>query len=302
MKKILLLFLVCVMACSLTAQDFRCQISINSNQVDGGGSNRNRYNTLQEALYKFINDRKWCTYTFKNQERIECSLMINLTDVAGEKMSATMTVQMQRPVYNTSYKSTVLNFQDREVHFSYEEGQPLEYADNTNLSQLTSIIAFYLNLFMAVDFDSFSMNGGAEYFTKCQNIVNICQSSPEKGWKSAESGQSNRYWLIENFTNGQYSKIHEFLYTYHRLGLDAMSESADAGRSVIAESLRLLQQVASQRSNLYLVRLIVQAKSDEIVNIFKEGLPSEKSQVINIMKQLDPANSSKYEAINTAQQ
>ena len=300
MKKILLLFMVCVMACSLAAQDFRCQISVNSNQIDGG-TNRNRYNALQEALYKFINDRKWCTYTLKNQERIECSLMINLTEVAGEKMSATMTVQMQRPVYNASYKSTVLNFQDREVHFTYEEGQPLEYADNTNLSQLTSIIAYYLNLFLAVDFDTYSMNGGAEYFTKCQNIVNVCQNVPERGWKSGESGQSNRYWLTENFMNGQYSKIHEFLYTYHRLGLDAMAESSDAGRSMIVESLRLLQQVAAQRSNLYLVRVMVQAKSEEIINIFKEGLPGEKTQVIAIMKQLDPAGSSKYDAINTAQ-
>ncbi len=298
MKRLLVLFLLTLMTASLSAQDFQCQVSINSSKISG--SNRERYNALQQELYKFINDRKWCQYTLKTNERIECGLMINLTEVSGDVLKGTMTVQLHRPVYKTNYKTTVLNFQDKKIQFTYDEGQPLEYDDNVNLNQLTSLIAYYLNLFLALDFDTFSMNGGAPYYTKCQNIVNLCQSVAEPGWQSFESGQNNRYWLVENLTNGTYSKIHEFLYNYHRLGLDVMADNPDGGRAVIFEALKTLQQVARQKSNLVIVQYMVGAKSDEIINIFKEGLANEKTQVVNIMKQLDPANSSKYDAITAS--
>lgn len=298
MKRLLVLFLLTLMTASLSAQDFQCQVSINSSKISG--SNRERYNSLQQELYKFINDRKWCQYTLKTNERIECGLMINLTEVSGDVLKGTMTIQLHRPVYKTNYKTTVLNFQDKKIQFTYDEGQPLEYADNVNLNQFTSLIAYYLNLFLGLDFDTFSMNGGAPYYDKCQNIVNLNQSSAEHGWQSFESGQNNRYWLIENLTNGTYSKIHEFLYNYHRLGLDVMADNPDAGRAVIFEALKSLQQVARQKSNLVIVQYMVAAKSDEIINIFKEGLANEKTQVVNIMKQLDPANSSKYDAITAS--
>ncbi|MBR4219246.1 MAG: DUF4835 family protein [Bacteroidales bacterium] len=296
MKKFALCLLIFFLALSGMAQDFQCQISINSSKISG--SNRNRYNALQQELYRFVNDRKWCQYNLKTNERIECAIMITLDAVSGDEFTGTMTIQLQRPIYGTSYKSTVLNFQDKNVKFTYAEGDPLEYSDNTNLSQFTSLIAFYLNLFLAVDFDTFSMNGGAPYYSKCQNIVNLNQTSKEPGWKVYESGQNNRYWIMENLTNSNYGKLHEFLYKYHRLGLDVMAESPDAGRAVIAESLRLLQDVHKQKSNIYMVQMLVHAKSDEIVNIFKQGTPSEKTQVLNIMKQIDASNQSKYNAIN----
>ncbi|MDL2312179.1 DUF4835 family protein [Bacteroidales bacterium OttesenSCG-928-B11] len=298
MKKIIILTFLFLLTLSVSAQDFRCQVSINTSQISG--SNRNRYDALREALTTFINDQKWCSYNLRNNERIECALLLNLSDASGDVMTGTMTIQLQRPVYNASYKSTVLNFVDKNIKFTYEEGAPLEYSESTNLGQLTSLVAFYLNLFLAVDFDTFSNNGGAEYYSKCNNIISLNQNSSEPGWKSFEGNHNNRYWLIENFTNGQYSKIHDFLYTYHRLGLDVMAESPDAGRSVIAESLRTLQQVNAQRSGLYMIQVIVQSKADEIINIFKQGLPGEKTQVVNILKQLDPANSSKYDAINAS--
>ncbi|HHU46725.1 MAG TPA: DUF4835 family protein [Bacteroidales bacterium] len=277
-------------------QDFLCQLSVNSMKISG--SNREKYNKLQQDLYKFINDRKWCQYNLKANERIECSILLTLDAVAGDVLTASMTVQLQRPVFGSNYKTTLLNFQDKDIKFTYEEGQPLEYADNANLNQLTSLIAFYLNLFLAVDFDSFSLNGGYPYYAKCQSIVSLNQNATEPGWKVFETGQKNRYWLMENLTNGAYSKVHEFFYNYHRLGLDVMSESPDIGRASILESLKLLQDVNKQKSNLYIIQLIVLAKSQEIINIFKEGTAPEKSMVISIMKQLDPANQSKYAAIN----
>jgi len=296
MKKIVVILIFIAFASQVWAQDFQCAISINSQKI--AGTNYEKFNNLQQELYKFVNDRKWCQYTLKINERIECSILINLDSQNGDVYKATMTIQSQRPVYKSNYKTIVLNFQDKSVQFNYVDGDPLEYSEGSNFSQLTSLIAFYLNLFLAVDFDTFSPNGGAPYFSKCQDIVNLNQSVAEPGWKSFESGQNNRYWLMENFMNSSYSKFHDFLYQYHRLGLDVMADSPDVGRAAILEAMRLLQQVNQQRSALFLMTIFAQTKQQEIINIFKEGSPSEKSQIIQIMKQIDPSNNSKYEAIN----
>ena len=296
MKKFGILWMVLMMVFSLSSQDFQCQLSINSTAISG--SNRNKFNTLQQELYKFVNDRKWCQYTLKTNERIECAIMIVLTGAQGDTYTGDMTVQLQRPVFNTNYKSPVLNMKDNDIKFTYEEGTPLEYSENQNLSNLTSLIAYYLNIFLGLDFDTFSLNGGDPYFSLAQGVVNACQSATEQGWKSYENAQKNRYWLMENLSNPTYSKIHDFLYKYHRLGLDMMSESVDVGRASILDAIRDLQKVNSQKSNLYIVQVMVQAKADEIVNIFKEASTVEKTEVIRLMKQIDPANSAKYNAIN----
>ena len=298
MKRIFGLIVVMLMTLgTMKAQDFQCSISVNSTQISNTG-NQQRFNELRQKLYTFVHDRKWCQYNLKQNERIECSITINLTKASGDEYEGTATIVLQRPVYKASYKTTLMSFQDKKVKFRYADGDPMEYDENSNLSEITSLIAYYLNLFIAVELDSFSPNGGSPYFSKCQNIVN--QNLKDVGWNVAESGQNNRYWITENFTNGSYSKIHEFHYQYHRLGLDVMNETPDAGRAVILESLKLLQQVNAQKSNLAVVRIILNTKKDEIINIFKEGMPSEKTQVINIMKQIDPTNSSAYDAINTA--
>ena len=296
MKKFGILWMVLMMVFSLSAQDFQCQLSINSSAISG--SNRNKFNTLQQELYKFVNDRKWCQYTLKTNERIECAIMIVLTAAAGDTYTGTMNIQLQRPVYNTNYKSPVLNMKDNDIKFTYEEGSPLEYSENQNLSNLTSLIAYYLNVFLGLDFDTFSLNGGDPYYSLAQGVMNACQNATEGGWKSYENAQRNRYWLMENLTNPTYSKIHDFLYKYHRLGLDMMSESVDVARASILDAIRDLQKVNAQKSNLYIVQIMVQAKSDEIVNIFKEASTVEKTEIIRLMKQIDPSNSAKYNAIN----
>ena len=296
MKKFGILWMVLMMVFSLSAQDFQCQLSINSTAISG--SNRNKFNTLQQELYKFVNDRKWCQYTLKTNERIECAIMIVLTGAQGDTYTGEMNIQLQRPVFNTNYKTPVLNMKDNDIKYTYEEGTPLEYSENQNLSNLTSLIAYYLNIFLGLDFDTFSLNGGDPYFSLAQGVVNACQSATEQGWKSYENAQRNRYWLMENLSNPTYSKIHDFLYKYHRLGLDMMSESVDVGRASILDAIRDLQKVNSQKSNLYIVQVMVQAKADEIVNIFKEASTVEKTEVIRLMKQIDPANSAKYNAIN----
>lgn len=295
MKKNILFLTLILIIFSAKAQDFQCQVSINSQKISG--TNYERYNALQQELYKFVHERKWCQYNLKINERFEGAIVLNLENQSGDNITATLMIQLQRVVYKSNYKSPLLNFQDKSVQFTYTDGQTLEYVENSNINQLTSLLAFYLNFFLGMQFDSFELNGGAPYFTKAQNIVSLCQNGVEPGWKPFESGQANRYWLMENLTNTSYTKFHEFFYQYHRLGLDVMSESPDAGRSAIMESLRLLQQVNSQRSGLYMMQIITQSKYQEIIEIFKEGSPSEKAQVVAIMKQIDPANASRYDVI-----
>jgi hypothetical protein len=297
MKKLIILLFFLSAVFQICAQDFRCAISVNAQKISG--TNTEKFNSLQQELYKFVNDRKWCQYTLKTDERLECSILINLESQTGDLYKGSMILQLQRPVFKSSYKTTVLNFQDKSIQFNYVDGDPLEYAEGSSISQLTSLVAFYLNFFLAVQFETFSLNGGSPYLQKCNDIINLNQTVPKAGWISYEADhQNNRYWLIENFTNSAYSKFHDFLYRYHRLGLDVMSETPDVGRAAILESLRLLQQVNQQKSALYVMTIIVQTKQQEIINIFQGGLPSEKQQAIQIMKQIDPSNATKYDAIN----
>lgn len=296
-KKIV--FLIVAVGCTLLgiAQDFRCQVTVNSSKVSG--SNKTRFETLQQELYRFVNERKWCLYNLTNEEKIEANIMIVLDDIGmSEQMKGKIVLQVQRSTFKASYKSPLLNYEDKDIIFYYKEGDPLDYADNMNLNGLTSLIAFYLNLFLGVQFDSFAPSGGNPYFSKCQAIVAAAQSSKEAGWLAeGSSSRSNRYWIAEYFSNGQYNEIHEFYYKYHRLGLDVMSESAEKGRTAILESLQLLQKLNTKRPGLVIIQLICQAKQEEIINIFSEATQLEKNTVLNIVKQLDPSNQSKYQRI-----
>ncbi|MDR2868353.1 MAG: DUF4835 family protein [Bacteroidales bacterium] len=294
MKKLISALVILFNIALLSAQDFDCRVSINAQQIPN--ANQTKVNALTQAINSFINDRKWCNYQLTNNERIEGMMQINLKTMTGDKFEGTMTLQLQRPVYKTNYKTNVLNFQDKEVSFTYGEGEAMEYADNSTFSQLTSIIAFYLNFFLGCDFDSFSLNGGSVYFDKCTNIASL-NSNAGRGWSPGTSGYNNRYYMAENMSNATYGKLHEFLYIYHRLGLDVMSESPDQGRSAIMDAMKLLQQVNQVRSNIFMVQAFIQAKADEIINIFKEATPAEKTQIMTIMRQIDPANINKYDVI-----
>lgn len=296
MKKTGFLFGLLLFITTVFGQDFNCQVVINSSQVST--TNKTRFETLQQELHQFVNERKWCAYNLTNEERIEATIMIILDDVGtSDDMTGKMTIQVQRPVYKSSYKTPLLNYQDKNITFTYREGDPLDYADNSNLNNLTSLIAYYLNLFLGVEFDSFSLNGGNDYFTKCQMIASVCQTTKENGWIQNASSRTNRYWVAEYFTNGLYAKIHEFYYKYHRLGLDAMSDNVERSRTSIVESLQLLADLYVNYPNLYLFQLICQAKQEEIINIFSEATQLEKTTVINIMKKLDASNQSKYQRI-----
>jgi hypothetical protein len=280
---------------NIFGQEFLSNITVNSQQVEG--TDKRVYENMQTALQEFINNRIWTNYDFKASERIECNFLLTIVErPETDRFKATLNVVASRPVFKSAYNSPLMNYIDKDVEFFYVEFQPMEFQENTYNDNLTSIISYYLYMILALDFDSFSLQGGSQFFEKAESIVNAAQNSGEKGWGSFED-PDNRYWLLENYMNNSYFKLRQFLYDYHRLGLDLMSEKADQGRSKISESLTYLQDVHNERPGLFALQLLIDAKRAEIINIFSEGNPREKSDAENIMKEIDPANSSEYSKI-----
>ncbi len=296
MKKPIIALLIFIFSISLSkSQELQCMIQISSPGMSE--TDRQILQTLQSSIYEFINQRNWTDYQFKPEERIEASILITVNEKVGsDEYRGTIQVQSRRPVYKTSYSSPVINHNDRDFVFRYVENQPLEFADNTHTSNLTSVLAFYAYLIIGFDFDTFTPMGGTPYFEKAQAIVNLAQNAPERGWKSFE-GQRNRYWLIENIFNSQYSNIRQALYTYHRLGFDRMTDNMEMARTEVVNALEMLQRTHRQRPGSYLMSIIMTTKGDELVNLFGEAPAMEKNQVVQILSEIDPANSARYRRI-----
>jgi len=278
-----------------TGQEINCQVQVTARQVQG--TDRTAYETLQTALYEFVNARKWTPYSYKLEERIEATILLTIHEqLSSERFRGQLNLVLKRPVYKTNLNTTLLNYVDKDIVFTYVENEPLEFSDNSFDSNLTAIIAYYINIFLGLDADSFSPLGGTPYFERAQAIVQSAQSVNEPGWKAYES-QKNRYWLSENLTNPIYRPVRESLYKYHLLGLDKMYDNAEMGRASIAESIKLLGQAYEQKPGSFLIQLILEAKRDEIIQVFSEGSPNTKTEVVNILKEIDPANGSRYQQI-----
>lgn len=291
------IFFLFVFSGLVSAQELNCVVQVLTSQIQG---DKRIYETMQKAIFEFVNNTRWTRDVYKNDERIECSILINVTERSSDDFKATIQIQSRRPVYKASYNSVLFNYIDQEFQFRYVEYQPLEFNETTHISNLTSVLAFYANIIIGLDYDSFSLNGGTPYFQKANAIVNNAQNDQTaKGWKSFES-QRNRYWMVNNWLDPVYAPIREFNYKYHRLGLDAMAQSKDQGKAVIVENMSLLQKAYQARPASFTLQLFFNAKGDELVNIFSGAFPDEKTKVVNILNQVDPANSNKYQKILTA--
>jgi len=278
------------------SQEIICNIAINSQQVQG--TDKRVFETMQTALLEFVNSRRWTNVDFKTEERIECNMAITVRErPSTDRFKARLNIVASRPIYGTSYNSTLFNYLDEDFEFEYVEFQALDFQENQYISNLSSMIAYYIYFILGLDFDTFSLYGGSQFFEKAEMVVNAAQDAPFPGWNSFED-QRNRYWLIENYMNKSYSDLRVFLYEYHLNGLDVMSDDIEGGRAKIVQSLNLLTNVYNEQPNLFALQLTIDAKRDEIVNIFQQGNPKEKTDVINIMKDIDPANSSTYSKIN----
>jgi hypothetical protein len=280
---------------NLKGQEFRCNISVSPDRIQA--VNRNLFQTMQSDLYEFMNNRRWTDHAFTMEERIECNIFIRLDEqISADEFKGSIQIQVKRPIFNSTYESTLLNIKDNDFQCKYVEFQPLEFNETSNRDNLTNILAYYAYVILGFDYDSFSPEGGTPYFEKAQAIVNNSQNAREKGWKAFES-ERNRYWLIENVLNRSYSGMRDCLYNFHRKGLDLMSEKPEEGRATIAESLRSVQQVFRRRPSTYILQIFFDAKSDELVNIFTKSFPDERNRVMAILNEVDPSNGSKYEKI-----
>lgn len=295
MTRLILLLMLLLQVVAGKAQEFNVQVQVITPQIQG--TDRRVYEALQKSLYEFINDRKWSPYNVKPEERIEGSILITISDhPSSDEYRAKINVILQRPVYKTSYNSSLLNYADNDFKFRYVESQSLDYSDNTYTSNLTSVIAYYLNIFLAMDADSYTSMGGTPFYQKAQDIVNAAQSSVEPGWKAFES-QRNRYWLVENYLNPSYTVLRESLYKYHRLGLDVMADQIDQGRNSINESLDNFRQIYRERPGLFILQLLLEAKRDEIINIYSKASPADQTKAVNTLREIDPSNTDKYQKI-----
>ena len=281
------------------SQELKCNVQLVSQQIQG--TNKQVFQTLQNAINEFMNNTVWTNYAFAPNERIECNMLINLTDQASaDEFSGTIQIQSRRPVYNSSYNSVLFNYLDNNFDFRYVEYEPLEFDENQHLSNLTSMLAYYAYIIIGLDFDSFSYKGGTEFFEKAEKIVNNAQNAPQKGWKPFDAKSNrNRYWLVKNILDQNYEPVRQFIYNYHRLGLDLMDSKPVEARQEIADSYKLLQKVFRQKPDpfMFFLQVVFDAKSDEWVNVFSEGPMDQKTKVVTILTEIDPANSNKYEKI-----
>ncbi len=256
------------------------------------------FKTLENAINEFMNGKKWTNDNYKENERIECSILINITDeLGGDKYKAQVTIQSSRKAFNSTYNSVMLNMSDGDWIFEYAQFQPLEYAENVYISNLTSMLAYYAYVIIGLDYDSYSMQGGQPYFQKAENIINAVppNSSDAPGWRPFDgNGQVNRYWLIENLLGPEYRPLREMLYQYHLQGLDQMSSKPKVARVVMISALQKLEPVAKQNPNAMILRTFFAAKSNELVQIFSTANTNEKTEAVNLLRILDPANSAKY--------
>ena len=255
------------------------------------------FEALENSIFEFINNRKWTDDVYQNYERIDCKLIITITEeLSADRFKANATIQSSRPVFNSDYKTVVFNYSDKEWEFQYSQYQPIDYNDNTFISNLSSLLAYYAYIMIALDYDSFSPEGGTPYFLKAQSIVNSAQSVKERGWKSYE-GLRNRYWLVENFLNKKYDPFRNSFYAYHRLGLDEMYAKKPQATSTITNGLYQLVDVEKDNPSSMIMQLFFAAKSDELIDIYNNAAPPEKTKALNALIRLDAANSEKYQNI-----
>lgn len=295
MRKHILILSIFLMSFTALGQELNCDVQINTDQIQA--SDKSVFETMQKAIFEFMNNRKWTNYNYGVEERIDCTILITFSNWdGGDKFRASINLVLKRPIYNSSYNSTVLNYIDREFQIDYAMFQSLDFNPNVFSSNLTSVIAYYVYIFIGMDFDTFSRHGGTPFYEEAQNIVNAAGNSNAKGWKPYES-QKNRYWMVENMLNAKYNGLRDFLYEYHRQGLDIMYEDPDKGRAVILRSLDRLEQIKRDRPNLFMLQLVLEAKIFEFINIFSEGTPAEKTKAVNKLKVIDPSQTERYDEI-----
>ena len=285
MHKILLYFLWTLSLTKTDAQELNAQFVVNADLVNQ--TNQQIFETLERSLKEFINSQSWSTQDFYPQEKITCSFVLNLSSYNASKFEGTLQIQSQRTIFDSNYDSPVLNLLDKDISFTYQEFQPLFYSPASYESNLVSLISFYVYIIMGINADSLQFKGGDSYFEQAQRIVNLSQQSGAMGWKQNDSNR-NRFWLSDTMRSNTFREYREALYTYHRKGLDLMTENPMEAKNNIINALLPLENLYDRRPNAMLLQMFFDAKADEIVNLFSDGPEVDFDRASKMLKKIAP--------------
>ncbi len=297
MRKVYLLFFVFFFATTTQAQDFNCRVQVLFDRVST--TNTQIFKNLEISVTEFFNSRKWKKETVGNEERIDLNIIINIGSYNNtDAFSGELQIRATRPVFGSSYNSVLLTHQDEDFAFTYINFQPMDFNENSYSNNLVSLLGFYAYIVLGMDGDSFSPEGGSSYYNSANNTLLAAQSANAPGWQSTDGKNNrNRFWLMENLLNDRFKGMRQAMYTYHRKGLDMMYKDLETGRNEITNALKEMQKVAKVVPNSYLMRIFFNSKADEIVAIYGKALATDKNRIIEILKEVDPANITKWESI-----
>ncbi len=299
MLKYLGILFIFLASFSSSGQELNCQVSIITDaRLEITSVEKEIFEQLKQTIYDMMNTTQWTKDKFKIEERINCTIQLQINSIPTPgTYSGSLQVQSSRPAFNSSYNSTLFNFQDDDITFSYSRNAVLIYAPNQFRDNLTSILAFYAYFVIGMDYDSFSLKGGSPYFNEAQQIVSNAQSSNAPGWKSNEAGKRNRFYLVDNILHQLFEPLRECNYDYHRNGVDKLYDDKVVARKAMFEALNKLNKVVATRPNSINLLNFVQAKLVELNNLYADAEIKDKTDVVNLLKKLDPANASKYQEI-----
>ena len=295
MRKIFLLVVFFFSTVNLISQELNATVSVNFQQVTNG--NPQLFKNLETQVKEFLNATKWTTKEYLPTEKIECNFFINVTSYASNNFEATLQIQSSRPVFNSTLMSPIVNINDKNFTFRFIEFENLIYDQNTFNSNLVSVLAFYTNLIIGLDQDSFSELGGTEHLQIASTIVNVAQTSGYKGWSQSEGNNNNRNFLISDLLSSTFNPFRQALYQYHRLGLDVMADDVKKGKGGIITAIKTLSEIQRSRPNALLTRTFFDAKADEIVAIFSGGPRVETVELVETLNRISPLNSQKWSRI-----
>lgn len=293
MRNILIIFtlFVCLV---MHSQELNCTVNVIAQQT--GNDNNVVFKTLEKQLNEFVNNTKWTEKAFSSEERINCSMVINVTSYENDRFTSTLQVSSSRPVFNSTYSSPVYNYNDKDFNFQYLEFQNMVYNPLQFESNLISVITFHIYMILGMDGDSFALDGGNEYFKQAQVIANYSQQLNGQGWK-LEDGLQSRFALIDNLLSPTFKEIRSTMYDYHINGLDKMADGAKEGKTAVISTLSELQKIHRRRPNSYLLRVFFDAKSDEIMDVLSGGPSVKITEAIDILNRIAPMHSQKWRNI-----
>ncbi|BDW94299.1 DUF4835 domain-containing protein [Flagellimonas marinaquae] len=294
MRNILFVIFLLFAVLRTYAQELNCQVTVNSDQV--GQTNQQIFRTLERSLNDFVNKTKWTNRVYRENERVNARMFITVTQYESDRFEANIQIQSTRPVFNTSYESPVFNYKDNAFNFQYQEFQPLVYNPNSFDSNLVAVISYYVYVMLGLDADTFSLEGGNDFYRRAQNIVTQAQSSSYSGW-SQETGDRSRFELVDNLLSNSFREYRIAMYNYHRKGLDILADNNSTGKQIIMGSLRLFETLISRRPNAFLIQTFFDAKSEEIQNIFSDGPKVDVVKLKETLNKVAPFYSSTWNEI-----